>query len=85
MKTEDERKVEFLLGLAKLTRETGIVVDGCGCCGSPSLYNADQGTLQSASAGYGYGYAGEVAWISPVDAHAWEKYKDSIPAKEGPC
>ena len=27
----------FLEGLIKLSRETGIVVGGCGCCGSPYL------------------------------------------------
>lgn len=77
MKTEDERKVQFLLGLAKLTRETGIAVSGCGCCGSPSLDAFDL-SAEDARAGYGYGYAGEVRWISPNDKYDWEKYRESI-------
>lgn len=27
----------FLRKLSKLTRQTGITIDGCGCCGSPFL------------------------------------------------
>lgn len=27
----------FISGLEKLTRETGIAITGCGCCGSPYL------------------------------------------------
>ena len=30
-------KDRFLEGLTKLTRETGIVVESCGCCHSPFL------------------------------------------------
>ena len=33
----DEQIKKFLVGLEKLTRETGVVVKGCGCCGSPWL------------------------------------------------
>lgn len=29
MKTKEEREKEFMIGLAKLTRETGIIISGC--------------------------------------------------------
>jgi len=37
--TEEERKKEFLEGLALLTRRYKISVSGCGCCGSPLLWD----------------------------------------------
>jgi len=77
MKTEDERKIDFLIGLARLTRETGIAISGCGCCGSPSIDAVEPGALTD-SAGYGYGYAGEVLWVSQASDHDWDKYSASI-------
>lgn len=78
MKTKEEREKEFLIGLAKLTRETGITIGGCGCCGSPSLDEASDAELSDPDAGYGYGYAGEVSWISHADDCNWKNFSDSI-------
>ena len=36
----------FLEGLTKLSRETGIVVGGCGCCDSPFLAEEDAAGLE---------------------------------------
>ena len=77
MKTEDERKVEFLIGLTRLTRETGIAVTGCGCCGSPDLMVLQPAELDE-RAGYGYGYTQQVAWISPSGAYDWNTYAHTI-------
>ena len=33
----NDAEKEFLRGLTKLTKKTGIAIDGCGCCGSPFL------------------------------------------------
>ena len=34
----DREKIEdFLKDLTKLTRRTGVIIGGCGCCGSPYL------------------------------------------------
>lgn len=33
----EEKKKQFILGLAELTRKYGIAIGGCGCCGSPFL------------------------------------------------
>ena len=35
----NDAEKEFLRGLTKLTKKTGIAINGCGCCGSPSLTN----------------------------------------------
>lgn len=32
-----ERRISFLRGLRKLSREHGIIISGCGCCDSPYL------------------------------------------------
>jgi hypothetical protein len=68
----DEQK-EFIKKLEKLTRETGIAVGGCGCCGSPWITTVDITSDES-----GYGYADEIRWIDPSDDYAWENYKDTI-------
>ena len=78
VKTMEERKKEFMIGLEKLTRETGIIINGCGCCGSPSLDEASDAELHDPEAGYGYGYAGEVAWISRANNYDWTNFSDSI-------
>lgn len=83
MKTREEREKEFLIGLEKLTRETGIIIGGCGCCGSPSLDEASDAELSDPDAGYGYGYAGEVSWISHADSYDWERFSDSIVRSNG--
>lgn len=36
-----ENKTEFLQKLKQLTLKYGIIVDGCGCCGSPFLNEID--------------------------------------------
>lgn len=75
---EERRRNQFMIGLAKLTRETGIAVAGCGCCGSPRLDDLSANELSDARAGYGYGQMEEVAWIGPHDACAWERHGASV-------
>jgi len=79
--TDKER--QFLIGLEKLTRETGVAVVGCGCCGSPSLENLTDAERHPA-AGYGKGggvASSDVAWISPSNVD-WEEVKGNITSKE---
>lgn len=71
--TEDKKK--FLVGLEKLTRETGIKIYGCGCCGSPDIIEVK---ITSDKSGYGIGYAGEISWIDPSDKDDWEDYSKTI-------
>ena len=73
--TENEKR--FLIGLEKLTRETGVTIGGCGCCGSPSLTPLLPGAADD-SAGYGIGYAGEVTWLSPSDEYGWGNFRETI-------
>jgi hypothetical protein len=72
--TDNERA--FLIGLEKLTRETGVAIGGCGCCGSPSLFTVIDIPPE---AGYAHN-AGEceVRWISPHDDVYWEEYREKI-------
>jgi len=75
METTDEKERLFLIGLEKLTRDTGIEIGGCGCCGSPYL---DQAEITDKRSGYGYGDSGKVVWIDPSDDYEWENYSGSI-------
>lgn len=73
----NDKEKAFLIGLEKLTRETGITIGGCSCCGSPflrELKESESGEI----AGYGFGYAEEVTWLSPSDEYGWEKFRASI-------
>ena len=72
--TDNEKA--FLIGLEKLTRETGIIISGCGCCGSPTLH-AESDMPPEAGYAFGAGYC-EVAWVSPHDEYDWEHYRDKI-------
>lgn len=36
------KEKEFLERLSALTSELGIAIGGCGCCGSPYLYEVDK-------------------------------------------
>ena len=70
----NENERAFLIGLEKLTRETGIKVRGCGCCGSPFLLEAD---ITDTRSGYGLVF-GQVAWFDPSYDEGWEKYSEFI-------
>lgn len=41
----NKQEQAFIEGLTKLTRETGIVIAGCGCCGSPFLGTEEEGYI----------------------------------------
>lgn len=71
--TDEARFAQFLAGLAELTRKTGVIIGGCGCCGSPHLRVATELAPEA-----GYGFAGGVHWISPDDDYDWEEYSASI-------
>jgi len=82
MRELTDAKKSFMVGLEKLSRETGIVIWGCGCCNSPEmLEDADMSKL----AGYGFGDNGQLKWITPADVYDWAHYSDTIikPASGG--
>lgn len=70
--TTAEKFEEFREGLERLSRRTGVVIGGCGCCGwSPALFeiSAEENSLEK---GYVYknGILGErISWEQkqPVD------------------
>ena len=70
----NENERAFLIGLEKLTRETGIKIDGCGCCGSPYLLEAD---ITDARSGYGMS-DGQVEWFDPSYDYYWGRYSHTI-------
>ena len=72
-----DKERAFLIGLEKLTRETGVKIGGCGCCGSPFMDELEE-KEKDTNAGYGLGYAGEVSWIAPSDEYNWENFSTSI-------
>jgi len=68
----------FLLGLEKLTRETGIQIGGCGCCGSPFLMPVkDEELVPEAGYTHERGVEGKVAWYSPADT-LWDEYGKEV-------
>ena len=76
MSVPEEKYRQFIIGLEKLTRETGIEIAGCGCCGSPFL---DQATITSPESGYKTSNSyDEVEWIDPSDIHDWENHRAGI-------
>lgn len=72
--TDNEKK--FLIGLAMLTRETGVEIGGCGCCGSPFLLDAK---ITSSESGYSTnGRSSEVRWVDPSEKYYWDKYRNNV-------
>lgn len=79
----DDKEKAFLIGLEKLTRETGITIGGCGCCSSPYLSELEESESEE-GAGYGFGYAGMVKWLSPSHKYGWEEFRASIIKQNAP-
>ena len=44
----ESRRQEFLLRLSALSRELGVTIEGCGCCGSPFLAELPAGEAGAA-------------------------------------
>ena len=71
----NEKEKEFLIGLERLTRKTGIEIGGCGCCGSPFLLEAK---ITSEKSGYAYRCFSDVTWVDPSDKYDWKEYSKKI-------
>lgn len=68
---------EFLIGLEKLTRKTGVKVRGCGCCSSPYLFDL-RTNEEELGAGYALDGDGEVIWVSESDTIAFNLYSKKV-------
>lgn len=79
----EDKERAFLSDLEWLTRKHGVMIFGCGCCGSPSLVELDEEQLVPEA-----GYSGDAqrlggrdfAWICPGD-FAWDHH-GARPVKE---
>lgn len=72
-----EKESAFLAELTELSKKHGIIVTGCGCCGSPSLHMQDCSNDQS---GYGRDSSCDFAWVEP-GSYEFDKYKNTIQKK----
>lgn len=57
----DEKKEAFICELTALHTKYGIVVAGCGCCGSPFLENATDGAYECNGT--------DIRWIRSLDSN----------------
>jgi len=64
----------FLRDLEALAVKHGVVIGGCGCCGSPGLFDAPQ----SPEAGF-YRYVDYLQFIHPSDVYEWKLYGGDKP------
>lgn len=69
-----EKELRFIELLEAATRETGLAIGGCGCCGSPFLDKLEEADLGEES-GYAIPYRwnssgdpAELTWVSSADS-----------------
>lgn len=61
---DEDKKRRFLTDLTAVSRQHGIVIGGCGCCGSPWVDDMDERYITGA---YGYSSGGELMWLCASD------------------
>jgi len=76
-----EKEKAFLMDLEDISRKHGIIIEGCGCCGSPGLALMEH---HGPDCGYGTDGKREIVWLHPeffkedFPKTKWEKYKNTI-------
>lgn len=63
MRATKEQLEAFIAGLEKLTEETGVVLNGCGCCDSPYLHLKEEDGRYRYHIDEEYGYVGFVRFV----------------------
>lgn len=67
----------FLMELEALSRKYKIQISGCGCCGSPSLFDLQEKEL-APEAGYAMPCGrSDFGWTYPGE-YSWNKDKDNL-------
>jgi hypothetical protein len=69
----DQHEVQFILGLEKLTRETGVTLATCGVRRVENEESRDD-----PRAGYSFGNNDEIRWIDPENEDDWIDYSHTI-------
>ncbi len=73
---EAERKLAFLLELRELTIKHGIAIGGCGCCGSPWLYETTD--VSNERARYTEDEGKNLTWVAPKNCDLWITHSSKI-------
>ena len=61
----------FLIELSELSRKHGLLIGGCGCCGSPYIMRKEDDQEPS---GYFTNYSNDLSWISPRIPPDWQTF-----------
>ena len=80
----DDKLKQFMVGLDKLSRETGYIIGGCGCCESPWINKEDPENITS-DAGYcainaniaNNDHFDTVSWTGPKSV-MWDRDKEKM-------
>jgi hypothetical protein len=67
----DEQLRAFLIELSELSRKHGLLIGGCGCCGSPYIMRKEDNQEPS---GYLTYNSGDLSWISPRKETDWQTF-----------
>lgn len=74
--SKDKNYRAFLSDLKELTVKHGVVIGGCGCCGSPWLMTAPKNPEEGF---YRYRDEDFLQFIHPSDEYNWEKHGGEKP------
>lgn len=65
-KEKHERYEAFLADLGAISSKHGVVISGCGCCGSPFLNHGNADGTPIRSGHYGHDSYDDITWVEDV-------------------